>query len=52
MKIEQLWLVKKKDDKFSYCEPYMIASTKWKCDYIIFRKNYDFGQLSFEQILF
>ena len=53
LKIENLWLVKKKDDKFSYCEPYMISSTKWKYDYIIFRKNYDYEELSFaEQIIF
>ena len=35
-KTEGLWSAKKKDDKFSYCEPYLIASTKWKYDYIIF----------------
>ena len=32
---------KKTDDKFYYCEPYLIASTKWKFDYIIFKRNYD-----------
>ena len=42
--IENLWLVKKTDDKFGYCEPYLIASAKWKYDYIIFRKNYNFEE--------
>ena len=39
-KIEGLWNAKNTDDQFSYCEPYLIASTKWKYDYIIFKKNY------------
>ena len=41
MEIEELWKVKKTDDKFEYCEPYLIASTKWKYDYIIFKKKHD-----------
>ena len=40
-KMENLWIMKKTDEKFNYCEPYFIASTMWKYDYIIFRKNYD-----------
>ena len=41
IKIQGLWNVKETDDKFYYCKPYLIASTKWKFDYIIFKKNYD-----------
>ena len=41
IRIQGLWNVKKTDDKFYYCKPYSIASTKWKFDYIIFKKNYD-----------
>ena len=39
-KIKLLWYQKKEDDKFSFCEPYLIASMRWKYDYIIFSKNY------------
>ena len=39
-KIKLLWYQKKEDDKFTFCEPYLIASMKWKYDYIIFSKNY------------
>ena len=38
--IKTLWYEKKKDDKFTFCEPYLIASMKWKYDYIIFSMNY------------
>ena len=51
-KIENLWLIKKTDDKFDYCHPYLIASTRWKYDYIIFRKNYYCETLSAESIKF
>ena len=49
LKIENLWLAKKVDDKFSYCEPYLIASTKWKYDYILFRKNNNFEEIVFNE---
>ena len=39
--IEKYWLEKKTDDNFIFFEPYLSASTKWKYDYIDFRKNYD-----------
>ena len=39
--IEKYWREKKTDDNFIFVEPYLIASTKWKYDYIVFRKNYD-----------
>ena len=39
--IEELWKCKKTDDKFQYCKPYLTASTKWKFDYVIFKKKYD-----------
>ena len=39
-KIKLLWYEKKDDDKFTFCEPYLIASMRWKYDYIIFSKNY------------
>ena len=39
--IEKYWLEKKTDDNFIFVEPYLIASTKWKYDYIVFRKNYE-----------
>ena len=45
-KIQLLWYEKKTDNKFDYCEPYLIASTRWKYDYIIFRKNY------YEEVVF
>ena len=38
--IENFWLQKKTDDKFKYVSPYLINSTNWKFDYIIFEKNY------------
>ena len=38
---ENLWLQKKQDDKFKYVNPYLINSTKWKYDYIIFEKEID-----------
>ena len=34
--IDKLWNNKKQDDKFIFCEPYLIHSTKWKFDYVIF----------------
>ena len=37
-KIRTLWFAKKTDDKFDFCELYLIASVRWKYDYIIFRK--------------
>ena len=39
-KIKLLYYQKKTDDKFSFCEPCLIASMHWKYDYIIFSKNY------------
>ena len=39
--IEKYWLEKKTDDNFIFVERYVIASTKWKYDYTLFRKNYD-----------
>ena len=39
-KIEDFWLNKNQDDKFHFVNPYLIASTKWKFDYIIFEKNF------------
>ena len=39
-KIKLLWYQKKEDDKFTFCDPYLIASMKWKYDYINFSKNY------------
>ena len=39
-KIKLSWYQKKEDDKFTFCDPYLIASMKWKYDYIIFSKNY------------
>ena len=49
-KIKTLWYQKKKDDKFDFCDPYLIASTRWKYDYIIFRKNYYDDLLTSENI--
>ena len=39
--IEKYWLEKKTDYSFMFVEPYLIASTKSKYDYIVFRKNYE-----------
>ena len=39
--IEKIWLEKSQDNKFKYVNPYLINSTKWKFDYIIFEKNFD-----------
>ena len=39
--IEKIWLGKKQDNKFKPVNPYLINSTKWKFDYIIFEKNFD-----------
>ena len=39
-KNEEFWLNKKQDDKFHFANPYLIASTKWNFDYIIFKKSY------------
>ena len=49
-KIKTLWFQKKTDDKFDFCEPYLIASVRWKYDYIIFRKNYYNDLLTAEDI--
>ena len=49
-KIQQLWFERKTDDKFDFCEPYLIVSTRWKYDYIIFRKNYYNEVLQVENI--
>ena len=49
LKIENLWLAKKADDKFSYREPYLISSTKWKYNCIILRKNYNFEEIVFNE---
>ena len=39
-KIKTIWYQKKTDDKFDFCEPYLISSVRWKYDYLVFRKNY------------
>ena len=48
--IKLLWYQKKQDDKFSFCEPYLIASMRWKYDYIIFSKNYYHDMLTHENV--
>ena len=40
--IERYWLSKKQDDKFKFVNSYLIASSKWKFDYIIFEKDFNF----------
>ena len=40
--IEEIWLLKRQDTKFKFVMPQLIYTTKWKFDYIIFRKNIDF----------
>ena len=41
--IEELWLMKIQDTKFKFTLPWLIHTTKWKFDYIIFRKNTENG---------
>ena len=41
--IEELWLMKKQDTKFKFVLPQLKYNTKWKFDYIIFRKNTEKG---------
>ena len=41
--IEELWLMKRQDTKFKFTLPWLIHTTKWKFDYIIFRKNTENG---------
>ena len=38
--IEKYWENKKQDEKFVFCEPYLIHSAKWKFDYVIFKKKF------------
>ena len=38
--IEKFSENKKQDDKFTFCEPSLIHSTKWKFDYVIFKKKF------------
>ena len=49
-KIKTIWCKKKTDGKFDFCEPYLIASVRWKYDYILFRKNYYNDLLTAENI--
>ena len=42
--IKKFWMDKKKDDRFKFINPSLIFSAKWKFDYIIFEKNYDYKQ--------
>ena len=39
--IEEIWLLKREDTKFKFVMPRIIHTTKWKFDYIIFRRNTD-----------
>ena len=40
--IEGLWLLKRQDTKFKFVMSQLIRATKWKFDYITFRRNADF----------
>ena len=40
--IEEIWLLKRQDMKFKFVMPQLTNTTKWKFDYIIFRKNTNF----------
>ena len=39
--IKEIWLEKKQDTNFKFVLPQLIHTTKWKFNYIIFRKNFD-----------
>ena len=39
---KEIWLLKRQDTKFKFAMPQLIHMTKWKFDYIIFRRNIDF----------